>query len=381
MLDFMRRHAQSWMIKVALGAVVVVFIFWGIWNPREGRERDLVKIGDQTITITEARNYYQNLRERFQSIYGERFTEEMDKKLGLKERAVKDLIHKVLLLQEAKRLGLRVMPEELQSSIQNHPAFQKEGAFDQATYLRALQRARMTPKEFESSQKQMLLITRVQNLIASSAKISDREILAAYQNTFEKVNLDVLSFSPSDIQDISSTPEELKTYFAKHREEFKIPPKANARYLLFNPKEYSQQVKVTPSEIDNFYQNNREKFGQPKRVKVRHILIKSDPKDAEAAAKARQKAESIREAAAKGRDFAVLAKQHSEDPGTKDRGGEIGFITRGQVVPEFEEAAFSLKVGGMSNVIQTPYGLHILKVDEIQEARTEPLEKIGRAHV
>src|SRR4030043_365495 len=321
MLDFMRRHAQSWMIKVALGAVVVVFIFWGIWNPREGRERDLVKIGDQTITITEARNYYQNLRERFQSIYGERFTEEMDKKLGLKERAVKDLIHKVLLLQEAKRLGLRVMPEELQSSIQNHPAFQKEGAFDQATYLRALQRARMTPKEFESSQKQMLLITRVQNLIASSAKISDREILEAYQNTFEKVNLDVLSFSPSDIQDISSTPEELKTYFAKHREEFKIPAKANARYLLFNPKEYSKQVQVTPAEIDNFYQNNREKFGQPKRVKVRHILIKSDPKDA-------------------------------------------------------EEAAFSLKVGGISNVIQTPYGLHILKVDEIQEARTEPLEKV-----
>jgi len=376
MLDFMRRHAQSWMIKVALGAVVVVFIFWGIWNPREGRERDLVKIGNQTITITEARNYYQNLRERFQSIYGERFTEEMAKKLGLKERAVKDLIHKALLLQEAERLGLTVMPEELQSSIQNHPAFQKEGAFDQATYLRALQRARMTPKEFEASQKQMLLTTKVQSLIASSAKISDREILEAYQDTFEKVNLDVLSLSPSAIQDISSTPEELKTYFAKHREEFKIPAKANARYLLFNPKEYSKQVQVTPAEIDNFYQNNREKFGQPQRVKVRHILIKSDPKDAEAAAKARQKAESIREEAAKGRDFAVLAKQHSEDPGTKDRGGEIGFITRGQVVPEFEEAAFSLKAGGISNVIQTPYGLHILKVDEIQEARTEPLEKV-----
>jgi len=111
MLDFMRRHAQSWMIKVALGAIVVVFIFWGIWNPREGRERDLVRIGKQTITIAEAKNYYQNLRERYQSVYGEKFTEDMAKKLGLKERALKDLIHKVLLLREAQRLGLRITPK------------------------------------------------------------------------------------------------------------------------------------------------------------------------------------------------------------------------------------------------------------------------------
>ena len=106
MLDFMRRHAQSWMIKVALGAVVVVFVFWGIWNPQEGRERDLVKIDGQTITIVEAKNYYQRLRENYQSIYREMFTEEMAKKMGLKERAVRDLINKVLLLQEAQRLGL-----------------------------------------------------------------------------------------------------------------------------------------------------------------------------------------------------------------------------------------------------------------------------------
>ena len=376
MLDFMRRHAQSWMIKVALGAVVVVFIFWGIWNPREGRERDLVKIGDQTITITEARNYYQNLRERFHAIYGERFTEEMAKKLGLKERAVKDLINKVLLLQEAERLGLTVLPEELQTSIQNHSAFQKDGVFDKATYLRALQRVRMTPKEFEASQKQMLLITKVQSLIVSSAKISDREILEAYKSIFEKVNLEVFSLSLSDIKEISLPPDEVKTYFSKHREEFKIPANAKARYLLFDPKDYSKQVQVTSAEMENFYQNNREKFGQPKRVKVRHILIKSDPKDTEAAASARKKAESIREEAAKGQDFTQLAKQYSEDPGTKDRGGDLGYITRGQVVPEFEEAAFSLKSGGISNVIETPYGFHILKADEIQEARTEPLEKV-----
>jgi peptidyl-prolyl cis-trans isomerase D len=117
-------------------------------------------------------------------------------------------------------------------------------------------------------------------------------------------------------------------------------------------------------------------FGHPNRVKVRHILIKTDSKNPEALAKARKKAESIREEAAQGKDFAQLAKQYSEDPGTKDQGGDLGTITRGQVMPEVEEAAFSLKAGGISRVIQTPYGLHILKVDEIQEGKVEPLEKV-----
>jgi peptidyl-prolyl cis-trans isomerase D len=376
MLDFMRRHAQSWMIKVALGAVVVVFIFWGIWNPREARERYLVKIGNRAISIAEAKNYYQNLRESYQARFGENFNEEMAKKIGLKERAVKDLINRVLLLQEALRLGLRVGPEEVQASIEQYPAFQKDGTFDRAIYLRALQRARITAKEFEAGQRQNLLISKVQGVVVSSAKVSDREVLDSYRHTFEKVNLDVLSLNPLDIKEGALTPEEVKGYFSEHREIFKIPAKVKVRYLLFNPKDYLKQVQVTSKEVENYYQNNPEKFGQPKRVKVRHILIKSESKDPEALAKARKKAESIREEAVKGKDFAQLAKQYSEDPGTKDQGGDLGYITRGQVVPEFEEAAFSLKAGGISNVVQTPYGFHILKVDEIQEARVEPLEKV-----
>jgi peptidyl-prolyl cis-trans isomerase D len=364
------------MIKVALGAVVVVFIFWGIWNPREGRERDLVKIGGQTITIAEAKNYYQKLRESYQSIYREKFTDEMIKKIGLKERAIRDLINKVLLLQEAHRLGLTVTPEEVQAAIQGSPVFQKDGIFDKATYLRALQRARMTAKEFEANQEQMLLLSKVQSLIISSAKVSDPETLDSYRAIFEKVNLDVLSLNPEDMKEVSLTPDEVKGYFAKHREEFKIPARVKVQYLLFDPKDYAKPIQITPKELEDYYQNNREKYTQPKRVKVRHILFKAEATDAEASAKARKKAESIREEAAKGKDFAQLAKQYSEDPGTKDHGGDLDYVARGQLVPEFEQTAFSLKVGEISNVIQTPYGFHILKVDDIQEAKVEPLEKV-----
>jgi peptidyl-prolyl cis-trans isomerase D len=376
MLDFMRRHAQSWMIKVALGAVVVVFIFWGIWNPREGRERDLVKIDGQTISIVEAKNYYQRLRESYQSMYRETFTEEMAKKMGLKERAVRDLINKVLLLREAHRLGLTATPGEVQAAIQDIPAFQRNGAFDQATYLRALQGARMTAKEFEASQKQMLLLSKVQRLIISSAKVSDPEVLDYYRAIFEKVNLEVLSLDPADIRDVSVTPDEVKGYFAKHREDFRTPARVRAQYILFDPKDYEKQIQVTPKETEDYYQNNREKYTQPKRIKVRHILVRAEAKETEASAKARKKAESIRDEAVKGKDFAQLAKQYSEDPGTKDHGGDLGYLTRGQLVPEFEQEAFSLEVGEISKVIQTPYGLHILKVDEIQEAKAEPLEKV-----
>jgi peptidyl-prolyl cis-trans isomerase D len=376
MLDFMRKHAQSWMIKAVLGGIVVVFIFWGIWAPNEGRQRELLKIGDRIITVAEAKNYYQSMRDRYQSLYGERFTEEMAKKLNLKERAVKDLVNRVLLLQEARRLGLRATDEEMEASIHRNPAFQKDGVFDQATYTRALQRARLTAKDFEASQKEMLLINKVQGLILSSVMVSDQEVLETYRQGFERINLDMISLNPADFKDASLTPEEVKEYFSKHKEEFKLPAKVKVRYLSFDPKDYMKQIPVSSKEIEDYYQTNKEKFGQPKRVKARHILIKAEAQDKEGSAKAKQKAESIREEAAKGKDFAQLAKQYSEDPGTKDRGGEIGYISKGMVVPEFEEAAFSMKVGEISSAIQTPYGFHILKVDEIQEASTQPLGKV-----
>ncbi len=376
MLDFMRRHAQSWMIKAALGAVVVVFIFWGIWTPRGERERDLAVIGQYTITVAEARNHYQNLVDQYRSIYGNQFNEEMAKKLGLKERAVRDLINKVLLLQEARRLGLTVSPEEIQTAIESYPAFQKDGHFDKATYLRTLQRMRLTAKEFESNQGQMLLLAKVQNLIVAGVKVADREVWDNYRHNFEKINLEVIFINPEDFRDISHTAAEVQEYFNRHKDNFKIPARVKIRYLLFDPQSYQKQVQVTAQEIENYYQNNLEKFTQPRRLKVRHILIKTDFQDAQVAAKDRQRAESIREEAQQGKDFAELAKKYSDDPGTKNQGGDLGYISRGQVIPEFEAAIFSLKAGEISKVIQTPYGYHIAKVEEIQEQKVEPLEKV-----
>jgi peptidyl-prolyl cis-trans isomerase D len=213
-------------------------------------------------------------------------------------------------------------------------------------------------------------------LIIFSAKVSDPEVLDYYRAIFEKVNLEVLSLDPADIRDVSLTPDEVKGYFARHREDFKTPARVRAQYLLFDPKDYEKQVQVTPKETEDYYQNNREKYTQPKRIKVRHILIRAEARATEASAEARKKAESIRDEAVKGKDFAQLAKQYSDDPGTKDRGGDLGYVTRGQLVPEFEQEAFSLKVGDIGKVVQTPYGFHILKVDEIQEAKVEPLGKV-----
>ena len=368
MLDFMRKHAQSWMIKAALGAIVVVFIFWGIWAPHEGRQRELLKIGDRIISVAEARNYYQNMRDRYQSLYGEKFTEDMARKLNLKERAVKDLVNRVLLLQEARRLGLRVTDEEIETFIHNTPAFQKDGLFDKATYNRALQRARITAKDFEATQREMILINKLQQLILSSVMVSDQEVLEAYRQGFEKVNLDMISLNPADFKDVSLNPEEAKEYFSKHKEEFKLPARVKVRYLTFDPKDFMKQVPVSSKEVEDYYENNKEKFGQPKRVKVRHILIRADAQDKEGSAKAREKAESIRQEAAQGKDFTQLAKKYSEDPGSKEDGGSLGFFSKGEMVPEFEKAAFALKEGDVSEIVKTDFGYHLIKCIEKKAA-------------
>lgn len=375
MLHLMRKHAGSLMIKIILGAIVVVFVFWGIGSFRERRAGRVAVVNGEAISVAEYREAYDNLIQRLRANLGDTLDEAMIKKLKVKEQAINQLIDQRLLTQAAQRLKWDVSNEELARAIRSISAFQSNGAFDPRQYRRVLDLNRMTPEAFEALQKQALLVQRLERFVSDGVKVSDLEIEAwlAWQNT--AVNIQYVLFNPDSYKDIGVSQKEIETYFKEHAAAYQTREKVKVRYVRFDPKAYEDRVTVTEEEMRDYYDANREAFRVPKTVEARHILIKVDPSDKpEAVEEKRKRLEHILERVKKGEDFATLAKAYSEDP-SKESGGLIGPFQKEAMVKPFADAAFSLKAGEVSGLVRTPFGWHIIKAEKINEAKTRSFEE------
>ncbi len=378
----MRTHATSWIIKVGLFFIIVVFAFYFGWG-RIGKRHEgmIAKVNGQLISTKDFKQTYQNLLALYRDRYKDRLSEDMIRALGLKQQALDELINNILLYQEGLRMNLRVSPEELRKSIQSYPLFQVNGKFSKAMYLRLLRLNRIEPGDFEQMQKQRLLIDKLRNLILQNINIvSEEEARGAYLTENERVNLEFIRIEPSDFLEKSgATGTELEEHFSGHRESFRIPEKVNLQYMVFRPKDYRDKVDVSQEEIKTYYKANIDDFVIQKQARARHILIKVSPdSDPQKVEEARKRAEEILARAKKGEDFASLAKKYSEGP-TAKQGGDLGYFTRGRMVREFEDAAFSLEPGELSSVVRTQFGFHIIKLEDVREERVQGLEEVRKS--
>jgi peptidyl-prolyl cis-trans isomerase D len=382
MLKYMRTHATSWIIKVGLVFIIVVFAFYFGWGRIRGRHEGMVaKVNGQFISIKDFHQTYQNLLAFYNNRYKDRLTEEMIRFLGLKQQALDELINNILLYQEGLRMNLRVSPEELRKSIQTSPLFQVNGKFSREMYLRLLRFNQIEPGDFEQMQEQQLLIDKLKNVVLQNTSIvSEEEAREAYLTENERVNLEFIKIEPAVFLEKSVvTRAEVEEYFSSHRESFRIPEKVNLQYMVFRPKEYRDKVEVSEEEIKTYYEVNIDDFVMQKQVRARHILIKVSPDaDPQGVEEARKRAEEILARAKKGEDFVSLAKQYSEGP-TAEKGGDLGYFPRGRMVKEFEEAAFSLNPGELSTVVRTQFGFHIIKVEDVKEERTQSLDEVRKS--
>lgn len=367
MLRFMRQQAGNWLIKVLLGAIVIVFIFWGVGSFRAQRGGRVALVNGDQITLDEYRETYNNLIEQLRERFGNNLNEDMIKMLQVKKQALNQLIDKKLLVQEARRLKFRVSDKELADSIMKIGAFQRGGVFDKRLYQNVLGRLRMTPEEFEIAQRDAMLIERVKVLITSSAKVSDQEVREWFNWSNALVNIDFVRFDPDKYKDIKASIEEIKAFFEKNKENYKTDAMVKVRYLKFDPVAYESKVSISDEELQDYFDENREEFNTPKTVEARHILLKvdqnADPEDVE---KARKKALDILKMAREGKDFPELAKKYSEGP-TRSRGGYLGKFKKEAMVKPFADKAFSMKAGEISEPVRTRFGWHIIKVEKVNE--------------
>ena len=385
MLDQMRRH-KGW-LKWSLGLVVVAFIWLYIPafvddpSAGVGPAGIVAEIEGRQITAADFRRVYLQQLDQFRTSAGGEITENLLRQLGIDQQILLQMIDEQAALAEASRLGLSVTDEEVRERLLTLPALQDlNGQFiGEAGYRQLLrvQNPPITPDEFEEGLREILLMERLQTLLTDWITISDAELEEEHRHRNEKVRLGVVTFWADDYRDeVEASDEDIAALYAQNVGDYEVPEKRRIRFLVVDTDSIAEALIITPGESGDFYNANIDRYTTPGRVRASHILLGLGDKDEETV---RQQGEAILAQAKAGADFAELARQYSEDEATAELGGDLDFFDRGQMVPEFEAAAFEMEPGTLSDLVQTAFGFHIIRVVEKVEKVIQPLDEVTEA--
>ncbi len=293
-------------------------------------------------------------------------------------RILDDMLFRRAGVDEAQRLSLSVSDGELADYLRAQAWLNENGQWvGGALYRERVEtQFRMSVKEFEESVWKDLLLEKLRWIASDGIILRDEEILKEFHRLSEQARIDYVTFDPSQYIDaVKVEPEKLITYFATNRQRYQVPEQRSIRYVLIEPDRVREEAQVSDDDLRRHYREHLVEFRVQERVQVAHILFRTLGNAEEETALVEARAAEVLERVRAGGDFARLAEQHSEDA-TATVGGDLGWVYRGQTVKEFEDAAFSLEPGAISDLIKTTYGLHILKVGERQEAHLEVFEQV-----
>jgi len=381
MLDRMRQH-RNW-LKWSLGIVVAAFVL--LYVPSFLRPGGagaaatdvLATVNGREVLMGSYQRAYQSQVQSLRSAYGDKFDEGMLRQLGIPQRIVQQLVDEEAVLAEADRLGVSVSDAELQERIVRMPGFQENGHFvGYSRYQQILQfqRPPMRPSEFEATYRSELIAEKLQAAVTGWVRVSDNEVDEEYRHRNEKVKLDLAVFTANQFRaGIQPTDAELNAQFSAHPETYRMPEKRRVRFLLIDADALRPKMVATDPEIEAKYKDNLSTYSTPDQIRASHILFKTEGKD-EAAVK--KVAESVLAKVKAGGDFAALAKQYSDDDLSKKNGGDLDYFGRGTMVKEFDEAAWALQPGQISDLVKSQFGFHIIKVVDKKAATTKTLAEV-----
>lgn len=307
------------------------------------------------------------------------------------QRVGQGLIQQHIELQEADRLGVNVTDDDLRTYL--HSGTWGQVLFPNGHYIGDEQYASLVSQnfgisrdQFEKELKKELQEDRLRSFVTAGVTVSDQQVRDAYTQQGTKIKFDYAVISSDDLRKtINPTDQELQAFFKQNALKYAkaIPEQRKIEYIAFTTANLPGGApQVTDAEVQQYYNQHQSDYHVDDQVKVRHILIKVDPNaDAKTDAAAKQKAEDILKQLRNGGNFADLAKKYSNDPGSKDQGGELGFIKHGVTVPEFDKAAFALQPGQISDLVKTKFGYHIIQTEEKQTAHTRPLDEVKQTIV
>jgi len=368
MLEAIRAHSQGWLAKLILTLIAVPFALFGIdaYLKNAGSDAAVAKVAGSSVSVVEYRNAMQSLRNKMQS--------EGQKDLSLLDTpqarltVLNRLINTRLLNAEAQDSKFKISNEQLSEFVITLPEFQQNGKFSQEVYDKLLTQNQMTPSKFENMMRGELVTQQVRDGIPPLAfaikAVEDRAIKIELQQR----EVTIAEIKSADfISQVKVDDAEVKAYYEKHKDKFQVQEQVKLEFVRFSANDLIMKMQVTDEDSKRFYNENAAKFQGDEKRRASHILIGFGPgATPEAKAQAKKKAEEILAEVKKNpAKFAELAKKNSQDPGSAEKGGDLGMFGRGAMVKAFEDAAYSMKPGQVSDLVQSEFGFHIIKLTEV----------------
>jgi peptidyl-prolyl cis-trans isomerase D len=381
MITLMRRYRR--LLQVGLLLVIAAFIaslfIFGQSGFGGGEGRDSVAtVNGEAIPYSRYQRRYQAYMEAYAQVYRDRFSSEFAERLGLPQQAVNDVVQEALIVQRAHAEGLDVTDEELNAQIQAVPAFQEGGRFALRHYQEFLRRRGFTAGAFESEMRREITRQKVERAVRDGVRVTPAEVEHAFVLRREEARAvwALVELGPL-IAAATASDDELQKYLSAHGDEFRQPERRKLLSVTLAQKDFL--TRVADAEVERYYREHAKEFEEPRRARASHVLARvGETGGSEAEDKARATITDVIRRAKAGEDFAKLAKATSEDPGSASKGGDLGWVRRGETVPQFEQAVFALKKGGISpEPVRTPFGFHAIKVLEVHEGGKKPLKDVA----
>ncbi|MGC9998718.1 MAG: peptidylprolyl isomerase [Bryobacteraceae bacterium] len=379
MFDLFRSREKNvrWLLGILLGLVALSMVvtlvpsYGGLSRGGNVDQSVIAEIGDEVVTSVQVRQLLAQasrsgvLPRGLEAIYAPRLVNQL-----IAERAT---------AYEAGRLGMRVSEDQLAVEIQGQlPQLFEGGKFaGTAVYASYLQQINKTIPEFESDLRNLILAQRLEGVALEGMVVSPAQIEEEFRQRNEKIRISYFSLTPDKFKgQVAVSQAELQAYLKQFHSAFMLPETRDLLYFVIDQAKVATATEVPERDLRRAYDEQRDRFRIPERVHVLHILIKTTGKPDKELPALRKRMDDLLKQVKSGADFAALARKNSEDTGSAVKGGDIGWITRGQTVPEFEKAAFSLKPGQTSDVITTTYGFHILRVEQKEAAHLRTFEEV-----
>ena len=379
MITFMRRYRkglQVGLLVVIIAFVASLFVFGsrGFEGGSEAGDR-VATVNGERISRKQYQDRYQAVMDYYSQVNRGRLTAEMAEQLGLPQRVVDELVTEAVVVQRAEAEGLGIDDEEFNASVHTMREFQDNGRFSMDRYRRFLQ---MRGPDAERDLRRYLTMRKVQRVIVGGVRATEAEVEQAWQLRQEQVRAAwaLVELAPL-MATATVTDDEIAAYLKEHPDEFKQPERRKAQYVTLVAKDFTP--KVSDADVEKYYTENAKEFETPRQVKASHVLARvGDTGGSEAEDKARAKIADVIRRAKAGEDFAKLAREVSEEPGAKERGGDLDWVKQGDMVPAFEQALFALKKGEVSaEPVRTPFGFHAIKVVDVRDGGKKPLKEVA----
>jgi peptidyl-prolyl cis-trans isomerase D len=379
MLNFMRRQRSSlkWVLVVIIvalgGSMVIGFIPFGDLGS-VSITNDVAKVGSETVTAAEFQTTYSNYVRNMQ----QQLTPEIRKAFGFDRQILDYLISQKVIMAEAKRLGLQVSDQEVAQAVLTNQAFQSGGTFiGKDRYEALLLQNGINAEQFEGTLRNEIIVGKVMSFVTAGVSVNDKDVETEYRKRNEKAVLNYFLVDPAKLESkVALNDQDLKDYYEKNKARYNVPEKRKSRYAYVDIIKYRIAAKTDDVELKAYYDEHAEEYRLPQEITAQHVFFKTPDTKAEAIEAVRKKASGVLDRAKKGEDFAKLATEFSEDASAKI-GGNLGTLQRsGKFGAGFDEAAFALGPGAISDLVQTPGGFHIIKVNAKQDGRLRTFEEI-----